>query len=48
MLPVCEQSAEMLGWKDLKSLCNSPSPCITITLPAYHQGAQTLPYSTQL
>ena len=48
MLPVHELSAEMLVWKDLKSLCASQPPCITITLPAYHQGAQTLPYATQL
>ncbi len=48
MLPVNELSAVTLTWKDLKSLCASPSPCVTITLPAYHQGAQTLPYATQL
>jgi hypothetical protein len=48
MLPVHELSGEMLAWKDLKSLCASPSPCITITLPAFHQGAQTLPYATQM
>ena len=48
MSPVHELSAEMLVWNHLKSLCASPSPCITIALPAYHQGAQTLPYATQL
>ena len=48
MLPVHELSAARLVWNDLKSLCASPSPCITITLPAYHQGAQTLPYITHL
>ena len=48
MLPVNELSVEMLAWKDVKPLCASPAPCITITLPAFHQGAQTLPYATQL
>jgi hypothetical protein len=48
MLPVNALSAERLAWKDLKALCASSSPCITITLPAYHQGAHTLPYATQL
>jgi hypothetical protein len=48
MLPVHELSAERLVWNDLQPLCASPSPCITIALPAYHQGAQTLPYATQL
>jgi hypothetical protein len=47
-MPANQLSVEMLGWKDLKPLCASPSPCITITLPAFHQGAQTLPYTTQL
>jgi len=47
-MPVNQLSVEMLGWKDLKLLCASPSPCITISLPAFHQGAQTLPYTTQL
>jgi hypothetical protein len=47
-MPVSQLSVEMLGWKDLKPLSASPSPCITITLPAFHQGAQTLPYAAQL
>ena len=47
-MPVSQLSVEMLGWKDLKPLSASPSPCITITLPAFHQGAPTLPYATQL
>lgn len=47
-MPASQVSVEMLGWEDLKLLCASPSPCITITLPAFHQGAQTLPYATQL
>lgn len=38
----------MLYWRDLKALCASEGPCITITLPAFHHGAQALPYSTHL
>ena len=48
MLPVKELSAEMFAWAHLKLLCASPGPCITITLPAFHQGAQALPYAVQL
>lgn len=47
-MPVHELSAQTLAWQDLKSLCASPSPCMTITLPAFHQGAQTLSYAIQL
>jgi hypothetical protein len=32
--------ADRLTWKDLKQVCNSPGPCITILLSAYHPGAQ--------
>lgn len=39
---------EILRWDDLKPLCESPGPCITITLPAFHQGARALPSATQL
>src|SRR5579863_6813030 len=38
----------MLAWEHMKILCASPAPCITITLPAFHQGAQALPYAVQL
>ena len=48
MPPVKELSAEMLSWEHLKLLCASPAPCITITLPAFHQGALALPYAVQL
>lgn len=40
--------AVMLYLKDLKPLCASPGPCITVMLPAFHPGAQALPYTTQL
>jgi len=39
---------KVLYWSDLKLLCASGGPCITITLPAYHHGAQALPHSTNL
>jgi hypothetical protein len=48
MVPVKELPVEMLAWEHLKLLCSSAPPCITITLPAFHQGAQALPYATQL
>jgi hypothetical protein len=41
-------TSSTLYWKDLKPLCVSPGPCITITLPAFHHGAQAVPYSTHL
>lgn len=48
MSPVKELSAENLAWEHLNLLCASPAPCITITLPAFHQGALALPYAVQL
>lgn len=48
MPPVKELSVEMLAWEHLKLLCASPAPCITITLPAFHQGALALPYAVHL
>jgi len=48
MTPERRMTSSMLYWKDLKSLCASPGPCITITLPAFHHGAQAVPYSTHL
>ncbi len=48
MMPVRVVPTEMLHWDDLKPLCESPGPCITITLPAYHQGGRALAYAIQL
>ena len=48
MMPARVVPTEMFRWDDLKALCESPGPCITIALPAFHQGARTLPYSIQL
>ena len=48
MTPARVVPTEMLRWNDLKPLCESPGPCITITLPAFHQGARALPYAIQL
>jgi hypothetical protein len=41
-------TTKVLYWSDLKPLCASGGPCITITLPAFHHGAQALPHSTNL
>jgi hypothetical protein len=38
----------MLYWSDLRLLCDSGGPCITITLPVYHPGAREFPFSTNL
>jgi hypothetical protein len=48
MTPGKELTSNMLYWRDLKPLCASEGPCITITLPAFHRGAQSPPYSTDL
>ena len=48
MMPARAVATEMLRWNDLKPLCESPGPCITITLPTFHHGARALPYATQL
>jgi hypothetical protein len=48
MAPNNVVAVEMIYWKDLKPLFASPSPCITITLPAFHHGAQSLPFATRL
>ena len=48
MMPARVVPTEMFRWDDLKPLCESPGPCITITLPAFHQGERTLPYAIQL
>jgi hypothetical protein len=47
-MPARAVATEMLRWNDLKPLCESPGPCITITLPTFHHGARALPYATQL
>ena len=47
-MPARVVPTEMLRWDDLKPLCESPGPCITITLPAFHHGARALPYAIQL
>jgi len=39
---------QALHWSDLRPMCTSGGPCITITLPAYHHGTRSLPYSTNL
>jgi Bacterial archaeo-eukaryotic release factor family 3 len=31
---------ERLTWEELKQVCSSPGPCITILLSSYHPGAQ--------
>src|ERR1700693_5543679 len=48
MMPVRVVPTEMLHWDDLKPLCESPGPCITITMPAFQHGARALPYAIQL
>lgn len=47
-MPAKLSETETLYWTDLKSLCMSAGPCITISLPAFHQGAQALSYAIQL
>ena len=48
MTPGKGATSPMLYWRDLKPLCASAGPCITITLPAFHHGARALSYSIHL
>ena len=48
MMPARVAPTETLRWDDVRPLCASPGPCITITLPAFHHDARALPYAIQL
>jgi release factor family 3 len=42
------EPAQALNWSELKELCASAGPCITIMLGAHHPGAHTLSYAVRL
>jgi len=42
------EPAQALNWRELKELCASAGPCITIMLSAHHPGAHTLSYAVRL